>query len=107
MTTCCLCLRSKEREGNQARGIILNVPSLFTYMHVPGSSNRHSHNSPFVLCLSALYRHSYIPLVIFTSVQSNTMAVAQKAPKGATVEDEKKKLLQQYKNDDGHFSLVR
>jgi len=35
------------------------------------------------------------------------MAVAQKAPKSATVEEEKKKLLQQYKNDDGHFSLVR
>jgi CDP-diacylglycerol--serine O-phosphatidyltransferase len=35
------------------------------------------------------------------------MAAAQKSPKGATVEEEKKKLLQQYKNDDGHFSLVR
>lgn len=27
--------------------------------------------------------------------------------KGATVVEEKKKLLQQYKDDDGHFSLVR
>lgn len=27
--------------------------------------------------------------------------------KSASVADEKKKLLQQYKNDDGHFSLVR
>jgi CDP-diacylglycerol--serine O-phosphatidyltransferase len=32
----------------------------------------------------------------------------KKAPtKGATVVEEKKKLLQQYKDDDGHFSLVR
>ena len=27
--------------------------------------------------------------------------------KGATVVEEKRKLLQQYKDDDGHFSLVR
>jgi CDP-diacylglycerol--serine O-phosphatidyltransferase len=27
--------------------------------------------------------------------------------KGATVAEEKKKLLQQYQDDDGHFSLVR
>lgn len=27
--------------------------------------------------------------------------------KGATVSEEKRKLLQQYKDDDGHFSLVR
>jgi len=27
--------------------------------------------------------------------------------KGATVAEEKKKLLQQYRDDDGHFSLVR
>ena len=27
--------------------------------------------------------------------------------KSASVADEKKKLLQQYKNDEGHFSLVR
>jgi hypothetical protein len=28
-------------------------------------------------------------------------------PKGVTVAEEKKKLLQQYRDDDGHFSLVR
>jgi CDP-diacylglycerol--serine O-phosphatidyltransferase len=30
-----------------------------------------------------------------------------KTAKGATVAEEKKKLLQQYKDDEGHFSLVR
>jgi hypothetical protein len=35
------------------------------------------------------------------------MAATNKSPKAATIDQEKKKLLQQYKNDDGHFSLVR
>lgn len=37
---------------------------------------------------------------------SNVMAPTNSA-KSASVADEKKKLLQQYKNDEGHFSLVR
>ena len=51
--------------------------------------------------------HHCIRLQALLPLLTDTMAVAKKAPKGATLEDEKKKLLQQYKNDDGHFSLVR
>jgi hypothetical protein len=37
----------------------------------------------------------------------HTMAANQRTTKATSGEEEKKKLLQQYKNDDGHFSLVR
>jgi len=100
------------KKENQARVIewYLNVsPSLrlCTFLDL------HRHSPPSFVSLSATalslhtLNHHSIRLQALLPLLTDTMAVAQKAPKGATLEDEKKKLLQQYKNDDGHFSLVR
>jgi len=84
-------------KGNQSRGMYILPPfKKNTFLH----RHRSLADLRFVPLLSNIYIHT--SYYIYT-----TMAVIQKSPKGASVEEEKKKLLQQYKNDDGHFSLVR
>jgi hypothetical protein len=64
-----------------------------------------------LLCLLFDPPRPFLPPVASNPTHSSAQSLAmsgKKTPtKGATVVEEKKKLLQQYKDDDGHFSLVR